>query len=263
MAMSAVYTTVGGMLVEEVRGGTVTEYVPDPLGSLAQARNSAGSVVYSAEYWPYGEVRTETGTNPSPWGFVGLLGYFRDALNRLYVRVRTYRPDLARWTSVDPLWPRQPAYTYVADNPTTYVDPSGLTPACVACGICLGIGAVGALLACSGSPDFSQCVSCWCRQNPIICGILIGVCAVTCTACIPGIIGLLPKIPPPLVPAMAFTDGSSYPKRVPCGPGAFYRCMASCIAQRKRFVSCWSTFTACSTSTEECECADGCLEVPF
>jgi len=81
---------------------------------------------YGAEYWPYGEIQTETGTNPSPWSFVGLLGYLRDTASRLYVRARHYRPGLARWQTVDPLWPDESAYGYASGQTTTLTDPSGL-----------------------------------------------------------------------------------------------------------------------------------------
>ena len=88
MAANVTYLTVNGMLLHENRGGVETQYTPDPLGNLIQCRNSAGTKTYEAHYWPYGEIRSETGTNPSPWGFVGLLGYLRDAATLLYVRAR-------------------------------------------------------------------------------------------------------------------------------------------------------------------------------
>jgi RHS repeat-associated protein len=126
MPMSVVYATVNGRLVQENRGGVVTRYVPDTLGSVIQTRDAAGNQSSSTTYWPFGEVRTQTGNNPSPWGFCGIWGYFKDAASRLYVRARTLRPDLSRWMTVDPLWPREKAYTYCYANPYAYIDPSGL-----------------------------------------------------------------------------------------------------------------------------------------
>ena len=66
MAMSVRYSTVNGTLAYENRGGVETEFVPDPLGSVIACRNALGTTTYTAKYGPYGEVRTETGTNASP-----------------------------------------------------------------------------------------------------------------------------------------------------------------------------------------------------
>jgi RHS repeat-associated protein len=126
MAMSAVYTTFDGELISEIRGCVESLYVPDTLGSVVEVRNSSGAKVYSAEYWPYGEVQTESGTNPSPWGYVGILGYLKDLANLLYVRARHYRPNLARWQNVDPLWPSEGAFAYVECEPIGRSDRTGL-----------------------------------------------------------------------------------------------------------------------------------------
>jgi len=147
MAMSVVYGSFCGMLVHEDRGGVQGDYVPDMLGSVAAVVDDTGATVYSAEYWPYGEVRTETGTNPSQWSFGGLLGYFRDILSKLlYVRARLLTPDAGQWLSTDPLWPRQPPYEYCSGGPTYQMDASGMfawipvacAAACGGCLVCLG-----------------------------------------------------------------------------------------------------------------------------
>ncbi len=124
--ITTVFTTINGMLVHEDRGGVETEYVSDPLGSLVQIRNSSGTKTYSAEYWPYGELQTSTGTNPSSWGYVGLLGYLSDVADRLYVRARYYLTKVCRWQTVDPLWPGELPYQYVGSNPVSRTDRSGL-----------------------------------------------------------------------------------------------------------------------------------------
>lgn len=103
--MSAVYTNFGGMLVCEERGGVERQYVSDSLGSLIAEIDENQNVTYTADYWPYGEVRTSTGTRRSNWGFVGLLGYYTDFLSLLYVRARHYLTQKARWLTVDSLWP--------------------------------------------------------------------------------------------------------------------------------------------------------------
>ena len=142
--MSVVYATVNGRLVQENRGGVVTRYVADTLGSVIQTRDASGNQTSSTTYWPFGEVRAQTGNNPSPWGFCGVWGYYKDALARFYVRARVLRADLSRWMTVDPLWPRQKAYEYADSSPTLKVDPTGLLAFWV---IALLIALVGAACA--------------------------------------------------------------------------------------------------------------------
>ena len=139
MALSVVYATVNGELVEETRDGVTTTYVSDTLGSVIQTRSAAGTQTSSTTYWPFGEVRTSTGSNPSPWGFCGAWGYFKDAINRLYVRARILKPDLSRWLTVDPFWPGERAYGYVRNSPGLLIDPIGAKPATQICRDCPSI----------------------------------------------------------------------------------------------------------------------------
>ena len=165
--MIVTYARVNGVLVEENRGGEITTYVADTLGSVIKTIDEAGAVYSNTGYWPYGEVRTSTGSNPSPWSFVGTLGYYKDSLARTYVRARSFLGELGRWKSVDPLWPSQDAYAYVKGQPLTYVDPTGLQSQSVIClaGTCLGYpggpcawakangmhtGKYGAVICCNG-----------------------------------------------------------------------------------------------------------------
>lgn len=129
--MSVVYTNFGGMLVHEDRGGIEHQYVSDTLGSLVGELDSTQALTYTAEYWPYGEVQTETGTNTSPWSFVGLLGYLRDLASLLYARARHYLPKEGRWLTATKLNKRvyvEPPYNYTMAQPGTLVDTNGLLP---------------------------------------------------------------------------------------------------------------------------------------
>ncbi|HRD31246.1 MAG TPA: RHS repeat-associated core domain-containing protein [Fimbriimonadaceae bacterium] len=126
MPMAVRYTTVDGQVLCENRGGVKTLFMPDTLGNVIETRNmDTGAQTSSTTYWPYGEVRTQTGTNPSPFGFCGVWGYYTQAGQPTYVRARYYRPNLGRWQTVDPLWPWQMPYRF-ASNPLTSVDASGL-----------------------------------------------------------------------------------------------------------------------------------------
>jgi hypothetical protein len=46
---------------------------PDPLGYVVMVRDTSGNTVYEAEYDPYGNVQSETGTKQSSFGYVGTL----------------------------------------------------------------------------------------------------------------------------------------------------------------------------------------------
>ena len=126
MPMAVRYTTVDGQVLCENRGGVKTLFMPDTLGNVIETRNmDTGAQTSSTTYWPYGEVRTQTGTNPSPLGFCGVWGYYTQAGQPTYVRARYYRPHLGRWQTVDPLWPWENAYRYAYLDPEANIDPSG------------------------------------------------------------------------------------------------------------------------------------------
>ena len=121
------YTTVNGRILHEDRGGVKTLFMPDTLGNVIETRNmDTGAQTSSTTYWPYGEVRTQTGTNPSPFGFCGVWGYYTQAGQPTYVRARYYRPNLGRWQTVDPLWPWEDAYRYANLSPLVNTDRLGL-----------------------------------------------------------------------------------------------------------------------------------------
>jgi RHS repeat-associated protein len=122
--------------------------MPDTLGNVIETRNmDTGAQTSSTTYWPYGEVRTQTGTNPSPFGFCGVWGYYTQAGQPTYVRARYYRPNLGRWQTVDPLWPGESAFEYAAGSPSNLVDHSGLASCSVQIGPCFVPTAFGACVA--------------------------------------------------------------------------------------------------------------------
>jgi RHS repeat-associated protein len=126
MALSVTYTTFNGRIVKENRGGTESFYAPDTLGSTAALLSTTGSVTDTYDYWPFGEIRNHNSSSTTPFTFVGTLGYYLQILNNFfYVRARYLRQALARWQSVDPLWPRQRPYSYADCNPVSMTDPMG------------------------------------------------------------------------------------------------------------------------------------------
>jgi len=131
MALKARYTVVDGEVIAEKRSGVRHQLVPDPLGSTIALLDNTQTQTDTFTYWPYGEEQSRTGTTATPLRFVGTLGYYRDSSTKSYVRARFYSSVVARFlTQVgleEQLGGEHP-YGYAMNNPTNYVDPSGLGP---------------------------------------------------------------------------------------------------------------------------------------
>jgi RHS repeat-associated protein len=129
MAMRVVYTTINGQIVHENRAGTEAFYAPDTLGSTAMLLSAGGSVTDTYTYWPYGEIQSHVGSSITPFTFCGTLGYYLDVLgSQIYVRARYLRQALARWQTVDALWPGMKPFVYANSAPTLFIDPTGMGP---------------------------------------------------------------------------------------------------------------------------------------
>src|SRR5437868_1907263 len=129
MAMKARYTVVNGEVIAEKRGGVRSLYVPDPLGSTVALLDNTQAQTDTFAYWPYGEVRTRTGTTATPFQFVGTQGYYLDSSSKAYVRARYLDTTKSRWMTKDSVgyyagdWN---LYRYVVNSPIGVADPSGL-----------------------------------------------------------------------------------------------------------------------------------------
>jgi len=156
--MSVAYTTINGEIVSEKRNGVPSDYIPDALGSTIALLSDTHQITDSWTYWPNGQVRTRTGTNPTPFTFGGTVGYHSDLVdNFTYVRARELRVALSRWQIVDALWPLEHAYGYARCSPTTWIDASGLDSCLQAA---LGwVNAIGGQPGGSRSSAFRQCQS--------------------------------------------------------------------------------------------------------
>src|SRR5258708_7493600 len=122
MAMRVTYTVVDGEMLSENRGGVKRDYVPDPLGSTVALLDNTQTQTDTFTYWPYGEVRTHTGTSTTPFQFVGTRGYYRDSASRTYVRARHLDTAKGRRMTKDPIGFDEGHYTlyrYMRNNSTT------------------------------------------------------------------------------------------------------------------------------------------------
>jgi len=128
MPLSVVYINVDGQPMSEIRGGVVTEYVHDPLGNLIATNTSVGIVTWTGDYWPYGESMISSGSKANSWGFGAAWGYYDDGYDNSCVRRRVLRRKLARWQTVDPLWPDERPFEYAGGSPVDIVDFTGTKP---------------------------------------------------------------------------------------------------------------------------------------
>src|SRR5579872_4997763 len=128
MALKTRYTVVNGEVLSENRGGTIRDYVPDPLGSTVALLDNTQAQQSTFSYWPYGEVKTSSGPTSTPFQFVGTRGYFRDSASKEYVRARYLDTQKGRWLTQDPIGfdaGDYNLYRYVRNRPVTADDPTG------------------------------------------------------------------------------------------------------------------------------------------
>ncbi|MBX7131354.1 MAG: hypothetical protein K1X67_01620 [Fimbriimonadaceae bacterium] len=131
--MKARYTLIEGEVIAQKRNGVRHLLVPDTQGSTVALMGSSSTITDTFEYWPYGELRTRTGSTTMPFQYIGALGYYRDSSGRTYVRARVDRTDLGTWMTVDQLVPGLAPYSYARANPTSNVDEWGMKPSSPHC----------------------------------------------------------------------------------------------------------------------------------
>jgi RHS repeat-associated protein len=127
--------------------GQTTTLISDALGSTIGEVDPAGTLTASYTYTPHGQATT-TGSPASP---VTYTGREADPTGLIYLRARYYDPQLSRFISPDPIGYASGdtnLYTYAFNNPTTYTDPTGLTPlALIGCAAGAAIGGGAAHLS--------------------------------------------------------------------------------------------------------------------
>lgn len=128
------YVWAGGMLLGYIDvNGTLTIAHTDEQGGIVALSRTDGTVIHTAQYGPHGEDWGRTGTNPTPFAWLGGFGVQRlpqdTFLGELYLtRHRLYAPAQQRFLSSDPmgLAGGLNLYAYGNGNPLAYVDPFGL-----------------------------------------------------------------------------------------------------------------------------------------
>ena len=101
------------------------DFLTDTLGSTIALTNSGGSINTSYTYGPFGNVTISGQSNANSYQFTGREN---DATGLYYYRARYYSPTFQRFIAQDPLDFESGdvnLYTYVANDPVSYIDPFG------------------------------------------------------------------------------------------------------------------------------------------
>ncbi len=128
------YYYAGNVRVAENNGGTQHFLLSDHLGSTAITTDASGNRVTELRYYPYGDSRYNPGGQITTYRFTGQRWDSGTAL--YFYGARWYDPTIGRFLSADTLVPSPDdpqslnRYSYVLNNPTIYVDPSGHAQAC-------------------------------------------------------------------------------------------------------------------------------------
>lgn len=111
-----------------LRGSATSFYEADGLGSITSLTNSAGTVAQSYTFDSFGNQTASSGSLTNPFQYTAR--EFDPETGVYYYRARYYDPTVARFLSEDGLRFRGGInfYSYAADSPLNYVDPSGFQP---------------------------------------------------------------------------------------------------------------------------------------
>jgi len=127
-----VYTPNGSLLYSvEAADNSRRDYHYDEMGNTLFLTDSAGAVIASYAYSPYGKLLGSTGSVDNPFTWQGQFGVMKEGDSGLYyMRARYYDSVSARFISRDPVKSIGPRsinpYQYAAGNPMINIDPLGL-----------------------------------------------------------------------------------------------------------------------------------------
>lgn len=129
----------GGLAAHYVHGnGLVGRFAPsgspgfynfDGLGNTAELTGPSGDVVNSYSYLPFGELVDATGAGVNSFTFGGQWGVTHETAGNFLMRLRLYDATTGRFVSPDPIGLTggdNNLYRYVNNQPTMFVDPTGL-----------------------------------------------------------------------------------------------------------------------------------------
>jgi RHS repeat-associated protein len=98
----------------------------DEIGSARGLVDSSGTVTDSYDMDTFGTELGSTGSTPNPYRYGAAWGYITDPSGLLQLGARFYWPEVGRFVSQDPERDDESWYVYVADDPVSSIDPTGL-----------------------------------------------------------------------------------------------------------------------------------------
>jgi RHS repeat-associated protein len=119
-----------GLRIDEplamLRSATTNYYQADGLKSITSLSDSTGSVSATYNYDSFGNQMSSTGSLVNPFQYAAR--EFDSETGLYYYRARHYAPNVGRFASEDPVRfdAGQNFYQYVSNNPTLFIDPTGL-----------------------------------------------------------------------------------------------------------------------------------------
>jgi|SRR5215469_1788202 len=121
--------TQSGLIDEtlsEVRSSTTSYYEADDLSSITSFSNSSGVLANNYAYGSFGNLTASSGSITNPFRFTGR--EFDSETGMYFYRSRYFDTNTGRFISEDPIsfTGGLDFYAYVANNPLTRIDPSGM-----------------------------------------------------------------------------------------------------------------------------------------
>ena len=137
----------GWNMIAENKGGTIktylyginlvkndsSYYLYNAHGDVVHLTDGSGLVTWNYDYDAFGNERNPDPNDTNPFRYCGQ--YWDAETETIYLRARNYSPKLGRFTQQDGWGYANPAdplslnlYTYCANNPVRFSDPSGLAP---------------------------------------------------------------------------------------------------------------------------------------
>jgi RHS repeat-associated protein len=109
-----------------LRGGAISFYNPDALGSITSLSDSAGAIAQTYMFDSFGKLTASSGSVTNPFQYVSR--ELDTESNLYYVRARYFDPTAGRFLSEDPIGFNGDGnfYRYVDNDPADQSDPFGL-----------------------------------------------------------------------------------------------------------------------------------------
>lgn len=125
------HVLANGLVLADVDAdGTQRWLHADAIAAVRAVTDAEGRPVAHADYRAFGEVRSGAATpGTEQWGWSGMLGIESDPSGLLFMRNRSYDPELGRFVQQDPIGVAAGQfnlYLYCGNNPVNDVDPLGL-----------------------------------------------------------------------------------------------------------------------------------------